>query len=60
MDTRRQWIVSTLATWAVTACGNERTSGGSNPARAAAASPSDAKLEPWEPIDPAFDGCAGG
>lgn len=59
MDTRREWMTSAIASSlvAVCSCARER-----EPAAAsqAAAAPATTGPEPWEPIDAAFDGCAGG
>ena len=59
MQMRRHWMASALATYAVAACGTE-SRGDTVKHRAAAEPAKSTNPEPWEPIDPAFDGCAGG
>lgn len=64
MVTRRHWVGALLATSAVAACGggdsSRQVTANAHPVAAAEPPPQATGPEPWEAIDPAFDGCAGG
>jgi hypothetical protein len=65
MDTRRRWLGKIFATGTVAVCGCGSTGGDAAGEVASRSSPTPAATaptgpEPWEPVDPAFTGCAGG